>query len=299
MTPARLRWGLILVQLGILILLVNVEILNYNFVPDLVRAFPFFLIAIGVEKIFTRSKAELVSYLTVSVMFLAGLSIAYEGSNTENNSSFWEKTTYREKLDPNIKTLQALVDLDGRDLTIRDATDALVYGKFAEFTVKPTVNLETSGESARVEFVSNTGLFYGSSIAIDTDRSDDWSLYFCRTVPLDLECLGDDSEIHLNLATTPLRKLTLDADDSDIYAKIGDMEPEVDVIIDGDDADLRLRLPKESGVRIKSSEFASYLERIGLTERGEGYVNDGYDSLPNKVEIQLDDRIDNLKVEFY
>jgi hypothetical protein len=299
MTPARLRWGLILVQIGILILLLNIEAINKNFVLDLLYAFPLFLIAIGIEKIFTRSRLEFISYVTVCAMFLGGLWVAYEGSATDGNLSWWDKTTYKERYDPTVTALHAVLELGRGDLTVRDATDAIVYGKFAEFTAKPRIRYEVQDNEATVEFAGSYGRFLDGAIRIDADWDNDWTLYFCRSVPLKLECYGENSDIHLNLATTPLRKLDLEADDADIYVKIGDLERLVEITLDGADSDLRLRLPEGSGVKIDAGDFASYFRRIGLVEQDGAYLNDGYDSMANKIKIDLDERIDNLKIEFY
>ena len=54
MTPARFRWGLILILIGGLIFLENLNYLNHGFWIDLLIYSPFLLIAIGIEKIFTR-----------------------------------------------------------------------------------------------------------------------------------------------------------------------------------------------------------------------------------------------------
>jgi hypothetical protein len=299
MTPARLRWGLLLVQFGILILLVNLEVLNWNFSMDLLYSVPFFLIILGVEKIFTRSRLEFISYVAVGAMFLGGLYVAYYGSAAEGNPSFFEKTTFKKEFDASVNSIHAVLELGQGDLTIRDATDALVYGKFAQFTAKPKVEYNVVGGRADIELTRRSGRLFDGAIVIDADRDNDWTLYFCRSVPLEMECFGDKSDIHLNMSTTPLRKLDVDADDATIYVKIGDLEPFVELKLDGRDSDLRLRLPEGSGVRISGGEFASYLARIGLIDDGEKFISEGYDTLDNKIEINLDDRIDNLKLEFY
>ena len=92
MTPSRLRWGLILIQVGILILLVNIGVFNWNFTIDLVSAIPFLLILIGIEKIFTRSRLEFISYLAVFTIFIGGLYIAYRGSYGNAEEGFLNET---------------------------------------------------------------------------------------------------------------------------------------------------------------------------------------------------------------
>jgi hypothetical protein len=67
----------------------------------------------------------------------------------------------------------------------------------------------------------------------------------------------------------------------------------------GTGSDLLLRLPVNSGVRFEGRDFDSYLRQIGLIETDGAFVNEGYDTLVNKIDINLDSRLDNLTVEFF
>ncbi len=70
MSPARFRWGLFLVLLGTLLLLRNSDVLNDNFWSDLLIYLPVILIAVGIEKIFAKSRVKVISYLTSVFLFL-------------------------------------------------------------------------------------------------------------------------------------------------------------------------------------------------------------------------------------
>jgi hypothetical protein len=91
----------------------------------------------------------------------------------------------------------------------------------------------------------------------------------------------------------------VDADDADIYVRLGKREPMVNVVLSGHHSDLRLRLPEDVGVRITGDEYAAYMRRIGLIESEEAFVSEGYDSLPYKISIELDERFDGLEIKFY
>lgn len=299
MTPARLRWGLLLVQIGALILLVNLKVINYNFVPLLLSAIPFFLILIGIEKIFTRSRAEMISYLSVGVMFFWGIYIAFEGTGEPDYGSFFHRTDYHQKHDSSIKELHARLRIGDGDLTVRDVTDDLFYARFAQFTSKPRIRYDTENQIGKLRLQKRSHALWGDVIHVDVDDRDDWTLYFSKTIPLDLECYGKDSDVHLNLATTPLKKLKLDTDDSQVYLKIGEIEPFVSLELRGNHSDLRLRLPADASVRIKADEFATYLERIGFVKDNGLFKTDDSDSITSRIEIELDRRLDNLKIEFY
>ncbi|MGD8605404.1 MAG: toast rack family protein [Anaerolineales bacterium] len=299
MTPSRLRWGLILIQIGLLILLVNIGVLNWNFTIDLLSAIPFFLIAVGVEKIFTRSRLQFISYLAVLFIFFGGLYVAYEGSYGSERTSYFKESTYQLNANPEVKTIKAVLKLGEGDLTIRDATDDLVYARFADFTPKPSIRYELEDSNATVTFTSGSDRLLGGVIRVELDEASDWTVYFSKFVPLDLECRGEKSDINLNLATTPLRNLKVDADNADMYVRLANVQPVVTADFKGTGSDLLLRLPINSGVRFEGRDFDSYLRQIGLIETDGAFVNEGYDTLVNKIDINLDSRLDNLTVEFF
>ena len=88
MTPARFRWGLLFILVGTLMLLVEADVLNLNFVIELAYLFPFLLIAIGIEKIFSKTKLKAISYLSSVVLVAGALWVAFEGSSYSSNHSF-------------------------------------------------------------------------------------------------------------------------------------------------------------------------------------------------------------------
>ncbi|MCK4573509.1 MAG: hypothetical protein KAU36_04015 [candidate division Zixibacteria bacterium] len=302
MTPARFRWGIILIQIGILILLRNMGVLNDNFWGELLIYFPVVLIAIGIEKIFTKSRLQLIAYLSSVAIFVIGLAIAFNVGQGGFEQSFFSQTTFRQEFDPEVRQMKAVLKLDHTDLTIRDSGRDLAYGRFDKFTRKPKIDYTVSGDSARLEFNSRSGRFFGGAINIQTGDPQSWYLRFNDQVPLDLECYGEDSDIHLNLATSRLERVKLDADNAMVYLKLGDLMPKVTVDISGEDTELKLRVPEGIGLKIHGEDYRAYLERLGLTEaEAEAglFVNDGIDTLGTVIEIELDDRLSSFILDFF
>ena len=79
MSPARFRWGMFLIFIGTLILLVNLRVLNNNIWGDLLFYFPLVLIAIGIEKIFTHTRFQFISYASSVLLIAVGFYIAFQG----------------------------------------------------------------------------------------------------------------------------------------------------------------------------------------------------------------------------
>ena len=114
-----------------------------------------------------------------------------------------------------------------------------------------------------------------------------------------MKCFGENSDIHLNLSTTPLKELLLDSDDAHIYLKLGEMEPKVIVDLEGDESSLRLRVPFNSGLRIKGAEYRDLFDEIGLVERQGYFMNGSYDSLETKIDVNLENTLSSVSIDFY
>ena len=299
MTPARFRWGVLLITIGLLFLLRNVGVFNDDFWIELLIYFPLVIIAIGVEKIFTRTKLQAISYGTSVFLLVGGLGIAFYYSGDGARASFFSEMDYTVDDDPSARFINAEVDLGNTDLTIRDSGRDLLFAEFDRFTRKPRVKHETRGDTAYIECGSRVTDHLGGIIEIDSDDPQDWYMRFSESVPLGLRCKGEEADIHMNLSTTPLRSLDLDTRDATVYLKLGEMEPFVKVVIRGEDSRVRLRVPEKMGLRVRGEEFDALLMSMGLTRDGLDFVTEGYDSLVTKLDLELDDRLSSFSIDFF
>ena len=301
MTPARFRWGLLLVQLGVLLILRNFGVFGDDMWVELALYFPIVLIAVGVEKIFTKSKLQIISYLTTVALFFGGIALAFVSSQGSDTGSFFSDYSYDLEHDPAVDELLAVLHLDGDDLTVRDAGEDLISAHFAEFTRKPDIDLDTEKSKSTVEMTSRSGSYIGGVVQITGEDPQEWRLRFSKSVPLVLECYGEEADIHLNLFTTPLTNLKIDADDTPIYVKLGRLVPEVKVSIAGDDSKLRLRLPGDVGIKVVGDfdDYRTYFEQVGLIEANGFFLNEGFDQFEEKIEVDLDPRLKSVSIDFF
>jgi hypothetical protein len=299
MTPARLRWGLLFILLGGLRLAEQLGHLNSSVWWDFLNLLPFFFIAIGIEKIFTGSRLEFVSYAAV-VVFMGGAAfVAADGGVMGDSGGYFESSSYTQEAVPTIESIHATVKFGDNGLTVRDATEELVYARFPEYSHKPVVDYQEEGNRATVVISAKSTGFVGSVVHVDLDDPGDWKLWFNQEMPLFLELLGERAELHLNLATTPLRQIDINADDAEIYLKIGDLLPQVDVVVTGNESKLRLRVPESSGLRVKGKEHESLLRRLGMNKGDDHFTTEDFDMSSNKIEVDLDDRFRSLSIDFY
>lgn len=302
MTPARFRWGMLFILIGVLLLLVNMEVLNHNFWIDFIFLFPFLLIAIGIEKIFAKTRFKAFAYLSTVLLVGGALYVAFEGSRFSEHSSFADSESIIWDADGEpVDVIDAVIKLGDASLTIRKATRELFYARFDEWSHKPRWTKNVVDGRAEIGLTARSGSrsFRRGLIQIDTDEAEDWRISFSENTPLILKCIGEDCEVHLNLEATPLRELNLDLNDATIYLKLGNLEPRSKVSIAGYDSKLRLRVPQEAGLRVTGVDDPDYLEEIGLVRVEGAFVSEGVDDQATQINIDLDDRFRSLSIDFY
>jgi len=302
MTPARFRWGLLFILVGTLMLLAEADVLNLNFVIELVYLFPFLLIAIGIEKIFAKTRLKVLSYLS-SVLLVAGaLWVAFDNSGYSSDQSFFESGSISWEIeDEPVDLIDADLRLGDANLTVRSASDDLFRARFDEWSLKPRSDMEIIDGIAEITLSARSlkRHFGDGIVGIDTGHDDDWRVSFAKDTPLSLKCRGSHGDVHLNLAANPVRDLHLDMNDADIYVKFGCLESEVRCSVVGDNSKLRLRIPREAGLRVSGLDFPVYFEEIGLMEQDSVYVTEGFDTATCRVLVEAEDHLRSFSIDFY
>lgn len=270
-----------------------------DFWTSLVMFIPILLIAIGLEKIFVKTKLQIISYLTSVIILLGGLAFAFYENLGASAGSFFSESHVVRQHDDSVKKIMAEVDVDETALTIRDSGEDILYASFDRFTRKPDFNYSVTGDKAELKMTSRGNDFLGGIVKVETDQQQDWTVSFSKSIPLDFVCRGDDADVHLNLETTPLENLVLDMQNSYIYLKLGDLIPIVHVQINGADSKLKLRIPEHVGVRINAEGYESYFERVGMRQNDGWFVKDGNDTLESQVEINMDAKLSSFSIDYF
>lgn len=289
MTPARFRWGMLLVLAGVLLLLRNTEVIGDGFWPETVVYLPVLLIAIGVEKIFTKSKLQFISYLTTVAFFIGGVALALDYGQRYQDDPLSNSSTFLQEHDPDIKRLRAVMDLKETVLEVRRSGDDLVFARFEDFVRRPRSYYSEHGDVGELRFVARAGSYYGGLVSIDLDDQQKWDVRFSKSLPVELECRGTDSEFHLDLSETRVTLLELDADEAEIFVRLGRLQPKIDVEIRGQNSELELVVPAASGLKVIGEQHRARLLKAGLIGVGDGYVCEGYDTAQYRIVIDLDD----------
>jgi hypothetical protein len=291
---------MLLVLVGIVLLLRNTGVVNWDFWWDWISFFPMLLIAIGIEKIFTGSKVQFISYLTSVLLFAGGLYLAladeYRGDFSSDKIG---ESEFEIDEESGVRLIRANLEMRKSNLTVRDASEKLVEGKFDQTIRAPKVDHDISDGVANMQVTSRQKDVFGGVVKINFDELEDWYIRFSRNVPLELTCQSVESDLHLNLANNQVTQLTIEGEDDNIYVKLGELSPLIKVEITGSGASVRFRLPQSSGLRVESTDYHDYFGQIGLHEENGSYVSDNYGSDPVQIELKLGNDLRQISVDYY
>jgi hypothetical protein len=299
MKPNTLRWGLLFIAIGMVFIFINLEYLDWDYWLDLLRWWPLLLIAVGIEMIFVRTRLKALAYLSPVILIGAMIWVGVENDGGRiHRHSFFSSYKWQEEIDDAVEKIKATIDHGRSNMRIMRTAFNLASVRVDRFSRKPDVDYYVEDAVAFLE-VNNRGRRGTSFVINSRDIHDDWRVSFSDEIPLELKSIGDGSDLNLNLETIPLEKITVENDNGYVYLKIGTLNPSVDISVAGDEAELRLKLPKEAGIKIVGDKYSAYLEKLGYEVLDDGFVSGDYEAAAVKILITLDDNLGSLSIVSY
>ncbi|MCX6826952.1 MAG: DUF5668 domain-containing protein [candidate division Zixibacteria bacterium] len=264
MTPSRFRWGLLFIAVGVILLLNNAGYISWGYWAELLIWWPLILIAIGLEKIFLKTRLHILSYLSPLILIAGMAYVAFDTGASTRGNDYFTTSRWIESADASIHLIDAVIYHGRNDLCVNYNTSDLVSAQFGRLSRKPHIDVSKSGGTAKLKINRRYGWDNNFIIINRHGYGRDWNLSFSNSVPLRLECYGQEAEVRLSLETTPVENLKIEDRNGDIYLKMGVLKPRVNIDIIGSDAQLRLKISQGTGLKVLGNEYAGYLKTIGL-----------------------------------
>jgi len=294
MNPARFRWGVLFILVGVLLLLNNMDRLDWWVWADILNLWPLLLIAIGVEKIFTRTRVQIVAYL--SSLALAGVVIwvAIGGMNAYSASG----SDSGDMLDSKINSLISRIDMKTNSLRLGGTTGHLFTTRYGSRFRAPEVDYTVDGSTGKLTITDRQRwrwIHFGHRL------SDGLNIDLTEAVPIRLTCEGESADMRLDCRDLKLEELTVASESGRVGIMLGRAVDRTKVSLKGADADFRLTLPANCALRVEggSADIARFLNRIGLTGSGPVFTAEGYDTLSPKIDVDLSPDISQLTIDYF
>lgn len=293
---APVFWGLLLVLLGILFLLQNLQLATINF-GVLWQLWPLLIIAAGISILPVRGW---VSALTVSVLIAVSLGLIALAALGVIGPAF-----NRPVATSDISVSRSSDDLQNAAVSVKsgagklnvasDNGERLVQATLqSNFTrVEQTSRQDGSTQRVDIRLANDTAWWVGN-------YQNDLDVTLTESLPIDLKIDAGASRIQADLSRVMLRRLELDSGASDIDITLGPKQNAMDVGLDVGASSLRLKVPRSAGISVKVDAGLSNTDLPQLKKVGEGeFKSENYDAATQKITITGDLGLSNFELSYY
>lgn len=307
MKVSSIRWGVILIGIGLFFLAINLELLDSLVFPRLFSLWPILLIAIGVELLFRRTRFYFLALL--SPILIAGAFIFAATANGDwkwRADEFWTRWTWSDahrKIDTvEIQPDSAIQSLDvnlncgpGR-ISLRPVSNAIFKVRAEYYKRSPWVKQDTANGIERIEYTNrekNSLALFG--IRINRFKND---FELADYLPLKANIMTSDIEPDLDFSPFKLNDVTLNLNSSRVSLRIGSQSEMVNVSILGDADNFELTVPENFGMALigDDARLRNLLRETSFLHSSDGYYSSGYNESPRKIRIDLKAKIKSLTI---
>jgi len=303
MKISRIRNGVILLSIGLVLLLNNLDYVDWSVWFSILSLWPVLLIAIGIEKLFAKTSLNFLAFLSPVLLFIAILGPAYFYFNYQEEADFLKDTFRWEKeMELPFKKGYASFDFKVGRLETDATQDKLILAELDYWRREPLClyNYSEADSIVRLD-IKDVDRFWRGWFKSGFKRRRTWNIRLSEKIPWELEIENAAMSGDLDFSELILENLFIDSDVSRLKIKLGDRAKELKAKIVLDVSKLELLLPKEIGLQIESRTSLSSTEfkNISINQEGRRYWTSNYDSAPSKIEIRLKGAISKLKVVGY
>lgn len=294
-----LVWPVLLILAGVLFLLDNLNVINFDFWYAATRLWPIVLIAIGLDLLVGRRSwllSLLVVIITIGMLALGFIFLDVRGGGDLVEQAISQSLDGAEA---------AEVDLDFgvgemRLSALDGGADELIAGeiRYPQRGVRVRQSFDMEGDTA-VYALNTSGSFPPS---FGPSRGEDWrwDLQLNPDVPIALEISTGVGESHLDLRQLNLSSLDVDSGVGETTVTLPG-EGRLAVTIDGGVGELVVEIPAGVAARINSDTGLGQTDVQGDFSRdGDVYVTANYDSSAlDRIDLDISAGIGQVTIRTY
>ncbi|SOD18756.1 LiaF transmembrane domain-containing protein [Pedobacter xixiisoli] len=319
----RIIWGVVLLFVGSVLLLENLNVIEFYW-RNVWGFWPIFLIIGGVNLLLNRNGSQTGSIVSLAILIITLAFLFVKGQEKPQGRGwlgFWkdknidvdwdhkdiedgklEGVQFSEAYNSLDSAKKTVLNLSGGGTSFRlnEATDSLfeasVKHKRGNFsltkTAGDTTNTLTFKMSDKRRNGKNNWSFNsgGNEVDVRINSRPTWTMNLSMGA----------GEMDFDLTKFKIRELNFDGGAADLKIKIGDLLPIADVNVKTGVANVEIKVPQESGCRIKTHTGLASKDFRGFVKKDDGYYETpNYNTSKNKVFIKLDGGLSNFEVDTY
>jgi hypothetical protein len=298
-----LIWGLILVTVGAVLLLDNLELINFYW-RNIWRFWPVVLIVAGINLIFSRFRSPSGTILIVSITCAILAFFVYAGVKPPVNRSYnridrvprentGTRNTFTEEFSPGLRKAELNISGGATSYELKDTTSnlfdasvSLAAGRYSLRKISRD-NFESLhfGMSER-----NRSWRGGGEVILKLNPSPVWIINVKMGA----------GQTDFDLSSFKIEQLNFEGGAASFEVKLGEPDSLTNVTVQSGVANVVISVPRSAGCQIKVKAGLSSREFDGFKKQTDGtYQTTGFNAAVKKVVIDLNGGLSNFEVKRY
>jgi len=289
-------WGILLLFLGVVFLLQNLNVLPWGLWGTLWHFWPVLIIAIGASILLRYQNIWLVSALVLAMLFAClGITIWQYGAAppAEEISSAYSKPL------GSLEQAQVEIDFSGGSLTVGSLPpDSLNFMETGSATRNGQTSLKADfhqedSEGRLLLSLERGGWEFWSK------GENSWQVMFNGRIPLTLDIKSAAGNVSLDLSQLQITELAVDADLADYTIKVPSPAGIVHAHINADLSNLEIIVPDGVAVKLLADTDLSILkvDENRFPRKGDHYMSQDFASAENQIELELDCALSRVQMK--
>jgi hypothetical protein len=299
--PKSLVWPLILISIGILFLLKNLGVVDWNLWSLLWRTWPVIIIAVGLDLIFGR-RSGIWSVITAGVVIVlfAGALWIFDVSDNNRSGDLITKSVVQEIGDAEEAEIDINMNIGILKIGALEAeSDLLISGEveISDFE-ELSDDLEVSGDTLKYTLSSDGKPYQAVWIPnqeVDNDKT--WDLRLNRELMLDLAIDTGVGKFEIDLSELRISKLDLNTGVGEVTIELPS-EGNFRADVSGGVGKLTLYLPSDLAAGLFIDGGLGNVSVSGdFTQRNGNYFTQNYESSSDQIQLYIDGGIGAIWIE--
>ncbi len=307
MKAKNIIWGLVLVMIGVLIILKNLDIIYFSWY-SVWRLWPLALVLVGIAILPVKEVLKVILTVIVlgaAVIFLVSIPDNrhhdfkgfwhrnYDDNNTKDDAPGIDQRIF-EAYDTTITEAYLDFDAAAGDFKIAESTADLFEFERDGNVGRYNYSMKELGNRRDIKIELEEGRFIGSDlknkVAIKLNPDPLW----------DLKVDVGAANIDMDLSQFKISEVDIDGGASSINITIGNLSPDCRLKINSGASSIHIRVPADFACEVNTSTVLSSKELPGFNKVSNGtYVTPDFSSADKNIVIAVEAAVSSLNVERY
>ncbi len=307
MKNSNLFWGVILVAIGILFILGNLDFLNFNW-WNIFRMWPMLLVLLGVTLLPIKNGIKMVLTLVIAaltiVLLVTDTSFNRYGRSFHYNWDFSDSKDYHkykrsdqhfyEPYSTDIDEATLDIEAVAGDFNIGGNTNNLIE-IYQDGNVGPYIfSTRRNGNHQYLDLNLKESNLRIKRLINDVE------IQLSEKLKWDINLESGAAKIDLDLSDYRTGIIDIQGGASSTYLKLSDLQKKTSVNIESGASAITIAIPEDSGCELTTSTILSSKNFSGFTRIEKGlYQTDNYETAKNKVYIDIEAAVTSLRIRRY